>query len=141
MASKSILIIDDDQNLRKSMALILQRAGYRVDTAGTSVEALTDLEKAQYDLAILDMMMPDEGTILMPRLHRLYPGLPILILSAQLTPEVPLENIRFGKTARLVKPVTPETLLQNVKTILATPSGSKSNHPKRINGERNGIYF
>ncbi len=116
------------------MALILRRAGYRVETAGVSAEALTDLESGHYDLAILDMMMPDDGTILLPRLIRLYPHLPILILSAQLTPEVLLGTIHSGKYVRLVKPVTPETLLENVKAILATPFCSDINHSISLNG-------
>jgi DNA-binding response OmpR family regulator len=135
MASESILIIDDDRNLRQSMALVLRRAGYRVDMAGTVGEAMADLKYGHYDLAILDMMMPDDGTILLPRLHRLYPHLPILILSSQLTPEVPFVSLHSGKYARLIKPVTPEALLENVKAILTATPFSKINHSVSINGE------
>jgi DNA-binding response OmpR family regulator len=135
MASESILIIDDDRNLRQSMALILRRAGFKVDMAGTAGEALADLKYGHYDLAILDMMMPDDGTILLPRLHRLYPRLPILILSSQLTPETPFASLHSGKYERLVKPVTPEALLEKVKAILSATPLSEVNHSVSINGE------
>src|SRR5512143_3675998 len=83
MPLKTILIIDDDRNLRQSMALILRRAGYSVDTAGSAAEALRTLDASEYDLAVLDMMMPDEDSILLPKLVELHPCLSILVLSAQ----------------------------------------------------------
>ena len=135
MASESILIIDDDRNLRQSMALILRRAGYGVDMAGTAGEALKDLKYGRYELAILDMIMPDDGTILLPRLHRLYPRLPILLLSSQLTPETPFISLHSRKYARLIKPITPEALLENVKAILSATPLSEIHHSVSINGE------
>lgn len=120
MAPKTILIIDDDRNLRQSMALILRRAEYMVDTAGSATEALSDLEEAKYDLTICDMMMPDDSSILLPRILTLYPCLSILVLTIQKSPETELEEQHKGKHFRLVKPVTPETLLERVKSILET---------------------
>src|SRR5512141_1635916 len=91
MPSKSILIVDDDRNLRQSMALVLRRGDYHVDTAGSASEALAFLDTGQYDLTIVDMMMPDDGSIFLPRLLATYPCLPILILTPQISPETPLE--------------------------------------------------
>ncbi len=133
MTLKSILIVDDDRNLRQSMALILRRANYEVDTAADGAEALTDLEAKKYDLAILDIMMPDEGSILLPKVLRLYPRLPVLILSAQAGPENSHEAKHRGKHARLVKPVTPEILLENVKKILEPPPSS---NPAQLDGRK-----
>jgi DNA-binding response OmpR family regulator len=134
MSSKSILIVDDDRNLRQSMALILRRANYRVDTAGTATDALSDLKNGQYDLTILDMMMPDDGSILLPKLLSLYPSLAILILSAQISAETSLETKHLGEHSRLVKPVTPETLLERVKAILDKPACAGGGHATNITG-------
>jgi DNA-binding response OmpR family regulator len=120
MPLKTILIVDDDRNLRQSMALILRRDDYQVDTAGSAAEALSNLERAKYDLAICDMMMPDDSSILLPRILTLYPCLPILVLTVQKSPETELEGQHKGRHVRLVKPVTPETLLEWVKSILET---------------------
>ncbi len=97
MSPKTILIVDDDRNLRQSMALILRRSNYEVDTTGSAAEALANLETSQYDLAILDMMMPDDGSILLPRLMDLYPCLPVLILTAQVSPETAMEPPTGGR--------------------------------------------
>jgi DNA-binding response OmpR family regulator len=118
MSLKSILIVDIDRNLRYSMALILRRAGYRVALAGSAAEALENLKTAEYDLTILDMLMPDDGAILLPKLLHLYPGLAILVLTTQMSSETSLEIGHLGKHSRLTKPVTPETLLERVRTSL-----------------------
>jgi DNA-binding response OmpR family regulator len=130
MSPKSILIVDDDRNLRHSMALILMRAGYEVETAGGAADVLADLQGGNYDLTILDMMMPDGGSILLPKLLQLYPSLAILVLTAQVSPETPLETGHLGEHARLIKPVTPETLLAQVKAILHEPPCSGIEHPQ-----------
>ena len=121
MTPKTILIVDDDRNLRQSMALVLRRAGYQVETAGGAVEALTDLKTGNYDLTIVDMMMPDDGSILLPKLLHSYPSLPILVLTAQASAETPLESMHLAEHSRLTKPVTPETLMERVKAILHEP--------------------
>ena len=118
MSLKSILIVDTDRNLRYSMALILRRAGYRVAMAGSAAEALENLKTGKYDLTILDMLMPDDGSILLPKLLYLYPGLAILALTAQASSETTLETCQLGKHSHLTKPVTPETLLERVKASL-----------------------
>ena len=118
MSLKSILIIDTDRNLRYSMTLILRRAGYRVDMASSAAEALENLKTVKYDLTILDMLMPDDGSILLPKLIYLYPGLAILVLTTQLSSETSLETSHLGKPSHLTKPVTPETLLERVKASL-----------------------
>lgn len=124
MIPKTILIIDDDRNVRQSMALVLRRANYQVDTAGTAAEALAALEAHPYDLSIVDIMMPDEGSIFLPRLLDLYPDLSILVLTTQTSPTTPGESAHPGLHFRLTKPVTPEALLKRVKTILGRKSAS-----------------
>ncbi len=128
MSPKSILIVDVDRNLRHSFALILQRAGFKVETAGGAAEAMTYLKTGKYDLAILDMMVPDNGGILLPRLLRLYPHLSVIILTGQVSPETPFETAHLAEHARLVKPVTPEALLERVHSSLHEPSWEIRNH-------------
>ena len=118
MLSKSIMVVDDDPNLRRSLALILQRAGYRVVTASRAYDALDHLRTNIFDLVILDIMMPDNGLTLLPKIHSLYPRLPILILTAQPSAETTAELEYLGVHSHLVKPVTPERILEYVETML-----------------------
>ncbi len=131
MALKSLLIIDDDRNLRQSMALVLRRADYQVDTAGTAAEAVAALEATQYDLVILDSLMPDDDSIFLPRLLSLYPDLSVLVLTTQTTRQTSSETEHPGVHFRMTKPVTPEALLKRVKTILKKgAAGSTAGHKR-----------
>ena len=121
---KSVLVVDDDENLRRSLALILERAGYLVKTVGRACEALESLASANYDLVILDVVMIDNRMTLLPAVLRLYPHLPILVFTADWSPETASEIDKLGIRAHLVKPVTPNCLLENVELILiGNPKG------------------
>ena len=121
MSSKhAILIIDDDPNLCRTLALILTRAGYRVTTATHAYEALQYLQADAYDLVFLDLKMPDiDGLTLLPEIHRCYPEMPVLILTAYATPESTVEAIRRGARDYLSKPIDPGHILACVYAILA----------------------
>ena len=122
----SILIIDDEPNLRRSLGLILQRAGYIITTASTAAEAIHLLQAGAYDLGFLDIKLPDQNGIqLLPRLRELYPEMPILILTAHATLDTAIEAVRLGARDYLLKPIDPENILRRVDDIL------KEAKPKR----------
>src|SRR5512136_527923 len=124
--SHSILIIDDEPNLRRSLGLILQRAGYAVTTASDAAEALHVLQVGAYDLTFLDIKLPDQNGIqLLPQLRELYPEMPILILTAHATLDTAIGAVRLGARDYLLKPIDPETIINRVETIL------KAEKPRR----------
>ena len=115
----SILIIDDEPNLRRSLGLILQRAGYSITTAGTATEALHLLQAGAYDLTFLDIKLPDQNGIeLLPQLRELYPDMPILILTAHATLDTAIGAVRLGARDYLLKPIDPESILTRVDSVL-----------------------
>ncbi len=132
MTLKTILIVDADLNVRLSMALVLRRANYQVDTAGTAAEALAALDSHPYDLSIVDSMMPDDGSIFLPRLLELYPNLSILVLTTQTSPATRYESAHPGLHYRLTKPVTPEALLKRVKSILEKKTDSSRHWSEKM---------
>lgn len=118
--SHSILIVDDEPNLRRSLGLILQRAGYIVTTAANAAEALQVLQAGAYDLAFLDIKLPDQNGIqLLPQLRQLYPEMPILILTAHATLDSAIGAVRMGARDYLLKPIDPDNILSRVGEILA----------------------
>src|SRR5512136_1903521 len=124
--SHSILIIDDEPNLRRSLGLILQRAGYAVTTASDAAEALDVLQAGAYDLTFLDIKLPDQNGIqLLPQLRELYPEMPIVILTAHATLDTAIGAVRLGARDYLLKPIDPENILSRVDDIL------KEAKPKR----------
>jgi DNA-binding response OmpR family regulator len=118
-STKTILVIDDEANLRRSLALLLQRAGYLVTTAANAQEAEQLLQAGAYDLAFLDIKLPDRnGMALLPEMRRTYPDMPVLILTANATLDSAIEAVRQGARDYLLKPIDPENILARVREVL-----------------------
>ena len=115
---KSVLVIDEDGNLRRSLALVLEHAGYQAVTVGRACEALELLRTSHFHLIILDISTPENRLTLLPTVLCLYPSLPVLVFTAQWSPETVLEIEKLGVQAHLEKPVTPDSLLERVNAIL-----------------------
>ncbi|MBN1122473.1 MAG: response regulator [Anaerolineae bacterium] len=117
-----ILVIDDDPNLLLLLTKMLARIGAKTTTAETGVEGLDLLDKVNYDLLILDLMLPDvDGYEILRRLREetRYDKLPILILSARADPDAISRGLGLGADGYLTKPYLPNTLTSRVRTLLA----------------------
>jgi DNA-binding NtrC family response regulator len=77
---KSILVVDEDQNLGRSLTLVLKRAGYQVATVSQAFEALEALRTGNYDLIILDIAAAENWLTLLPEVLCQYPRLLVLVL-------------------------------------------------------------
>jgi DNA-binding NtrC family response regulator len=116
----TILAIDDEPLLLRSLALILQRASYRVITAGCAREARQCLQAGGYDLVFLDMKMPGaDGLTLLGEIRAQQPDMPVLILTAQAALESAREAMQKGARDYLVKPIAPDAILARVRKVLA----------------------
>lgn len=121
MAGETILIIDDEVNLRVTLAAILQRAGYTVTAVGHPTQALQSLTAGPFDLVFLDLQLPDmDGLTLLGELRRLYPEMPVLILTAHATLKSSIEAVRLGARDYLLKPLDPPQILSRVQEMLET---------------------
>jgi DNA-binding response OmpR family regulator len=115
----SILIIDDEPKLRRSLGLIMESAGYQVITAANGREAIQCLQTCSVSLAFLDLMLPDQpGMDLLAAIREFDPDLPVLILTAHATLETAMDAVRKGARDYLLKPVRPAALLDRVREIL-----------------------
>jgi DNA-binding response OmpR family regulator len=117
---KTILIVDDDDHLRLSLSLILQKEHYRVDAVANGEAALDCLKSHDYDLMFLDLNMPGiSGIDLLAKIHRQAPHMPVLILTAYAALESSIQAVRLGARDYLIKPVEPALILTRVAEILA----------------------
>jgi two-component system response regulator HydG len=122
MGCRSILVVDDDDNVRSTLAAILSQAGYRVITAGYICDAIESLVANRIDLVLLDMKMPDmEGQALLAQLHLVYPKLPVMVLTGYPSMGFVDGAQRFGTRGYFLKPVDPLLLLKCVNEILSEP--------------------
>jgi DNA-binding response OmpR family regulator len=116
----TILIVDDDNRLRLSLSLVLQKEHYRVETAANGKAALDCLRSSAYDLMFLDLNMPEmNGIDLLVEVHNQYPHMPVLILTAHAALESAIQAVRLGARDYLIKPVEPKLILTRVAEILA----------------------
>ncbi|HET9905789.1 MAG TPA: response regulator transcription factor [Anaerolineales bacterium] len=119
-SQKTILIVDDEDPLRLSLSLILQKAEYLVETATNAEEALDHLRLREFDLMFLDLNMPGmSGIDLLAEVHRYYPHMPVLILTAHAALESAIQAVRLGARDYLIKPVEPVLILIRVAEIFA----------------------
>ena len=124
---KSILIIDDEMQLRRSLSLILSHSDYQVACAATAREGLQLLQAGSYDLLFLDVKLPDgNGINLLPSILQIAPSMPVLILTAHADPTTATDVARLGAWAYLLKPIDPEDILARVADALST---GKDKHP------------
>ncbi len=124
--SGTILIIDDEVNLRSSLSYILQRVGYQVKTASGAQEALHHLVSQQFDLVFLDLQMPGmDGMQLLPEIQLINPHLPVIILTANANLETAIQTMRRGARGYLMKPFDPEQILARADEVLREEQQSK----------------
>lgn len=103
-----VLVIDDEKNIRVTLAACLEGLGAQVTVVGTGDAALEALRRQAFDLAFLDLRLKEmSGLDLLPRLLALNPQLPIVVITAYATIQTAVEAIKRGARDYLPKPFTP----------------------------------
>jgi two-component system NtrC family response regulator len=111
MKAPKILVVDDEEHLRRVLQVQLQQIGYHVETAPNGAEALGMLERDQFVLMLVDMRMPAmSGLDLLKRVRADYPEVIVIILTAYGTIETAVEAMRAGAYDYIAKPVHPDEL-------------------------------
>ena len=111
-----VLVIDDEPNIRDTLALCIQSAGARADKVGSSAAAVEALRLAPYDLAFCDLRLGSEsGLDLIPRLLSERPGLDVVVITAFATFDTAVEAIRRGARDYLPKPFTPTQIRHHLE--------------------------
>jgi two-component system phosphate regulon response regulator OmpR len=124
-----ILIVDDDTRIRTLLTEYLYRHGYRVNSAATAEEARRKIDGLEFDLLVLDVMMPGENGVSLARgMRENKRDIPILMLTARSETEQRIEGLEAGADDYLSKPFDPRELLLRVGNIVRR--GSPSVHPK-----------
>ncbi len=114
-----ILVIEDDPNLLRTLALLLGHAGYSVTAAASMQEGLLYLKQVDFDLIVLDAGHPEvERSILLPYIRKFWLSKPVVILTAQALPEPAVEPWQTPASCFLPKPVDPECILAQVRALL-----------------------
>ena len=113
-----ILVVDDDQRLRELLSRYLTEQGFRVTTAPDAAAARAKLAALDFDLLILDIMMPGESGLDMTHSLRQASQVPILLLTAMGEAEDRIEGLKRGADDYLAKPFEPRELVLRLQAIL-----------------------
>src|SRR5579863_7578075 len=113
-----LLVVDDDRRIRVLLSRFLVGEGYRVTTAESSREARAKLEGLNFDLLILDVMMPGENGFDLASAIRSGSAVPILMLTARDEKESRIKGLEIGADDYLAKPFEPRELSLRVASIL-----------------------
>lgn len=112
----SILIVEDDANIRETLNTILQQKGYNTDTAKNGKEAIQKSKAKFFNLALLDIKLPDiEGTKLLTMIHENTPKMVKIMVTGYPSLENAVESLNLGANAYVIKPVKPDKLLALVE--------------------------
>src|SRR5437870_115897 len=108
----TVLIIDDEEEIRESIELLLNSEGMSTDTAGTGEEGLKKIEENLYDLVLLDLMLPGKsGMEVQKDIKRIDPTLPVVIITAIGALETAVTAIKDGSFDYVTKPWNNEKLI------------------------------
>ncbi len=108
-----VLIIDDEENIRKTTAVVLEGMGHEAVGADSSSAALKQLDKSHFDVAFLDLKLDGESGIeLLPNLLKSNPQLDVVVFTAYASIETAVEAMRRGAADYIAKPFTPDQIRQ-----------------------------
>ncbi|MEW6490423.1 MAG: response regulator [Thermodesulfobacteriota bacterium] len=115
----SVLVVDDDRDLRENVEEILARAGFEVAAVGGAQEAFALLEHRRFDVVLLDLMMPGMGGMeALPLIRRRAPRTQVVMVTAFATVQSAVEAMRLGAEDYLVKPFRVDELTVAVRRCL-----------------------
>jgi len=111
---ESILIVDDDESTSRTLSFIFRERGYETKTAGTGREALEKTHRRFFNVALLDIKLPDiDGVKLLAPLKKIHPDMVVVMITAYASLETAMQALNEGASAYITKPL-------NVDAVLAT---------------------
>lgn len=128
-----ILIIDDDENIRKVLTTILEDEGYTVESVDTAKKAIERTRKKFYNLALIDIRLPDmEGIELLTRMKDATPKMRKIIITGYPTLQNAIEAVNRGANAYILKPFDMVKVLQTIKEELRKQQKEKKYSQEKV---------
>jgi two-component system response regulator AtoC len=128
-----ILIIDDDENIRKVLATILEEEGYIVETAETGKMAIEKTGRKTYNLALVDIRLPDmEGIELLTRMRPTTPKMQKIIVTGFPTMQNAVGAVNRGADGYILKPFNVEKVLKIIEEQLKKQEDEKEYNQSKV---------
>jgi DNA-binding NtrC family response regulator len=118
--NKSVLVVDDEENLLVLLERILSKEGFAVKTASNAYQALDLVDQGSFDLAILDIkMFPVDGVVLLGEIKKRSPATHVVMITAYPTIDTRNECLKIGASTYLTKPID----IQELKSVVQNLAG------------------
>jgi DNA-binding NtrC family response regulator len=128
-----ILIIDDDENIRRVLETILTDEGYSVECAETANRGIEKSEDGFFNIALVDVRLPDmEGIELLPKLRSTKPKMRKIIVTGYPTLQNAISAVNNGANAYVMKPFDVEKILNTIKEQLLKQKEEKTNSEEGV---------
>ena len=125
MTAKRILLVDDEPNVVKSCARMLELEGFTVEGITSGAQAVDRYREQSFDLVLTDLKMPDvNGLDVLTAVREINPGAAVVIFTAYGTKESVVEALRLGAREFLEKPLDTKSLIATVRSILEQENGA-----------------
>lgn len=129
MKKATLLLVDDELMVRRLLGDALERANYRVELASSGAEAIERLLRPGIDLLLVDFRIGDmDGVQVMQAARKLWPQLPIVMLTAHGSLASAIAALRCGASDYLLKPINADTLRERIGAILSSYHQSRTRH-------------
>ncbi|MEW6103491.1 MAG: response regulator [bacterium] len=118
---KSILLVDDEEDLVETGKMFLEDAGYEVDTAKDGLEAMEKVYEKKYGLILLDITIPEMDGYQVCRMLKndpSYKDIPVVMLTAKTLKADKFRGMETGADEYLTKPYTPDELISAVRSFI-----------------------
>ena len=116
---ETVLVVDDEKTVRRSLLKCLSRNGYYCDEASNADEALDYLKNKSAELVILDIMMPGtSGSELLPQLKQSFPDTAVVMATAVVDPDTIVKCMKNGAQDYITKPFDVNQLINNIQLVL-----------------------
>jgi DNA-binding NtrC family response regulator len=128
-----ILVIDDDESIRKTITSILEEKGYTVDAAENGKEAIRKSKARFYNLALIDIRLPDmEGIKLLTAMRETVPKMVKIIVTGYPSLHNAVEAVNKGADAYVLKPFNVEKTLKIIEEQLEKQKGARKYSEQKI---------
>ena len=128
-----ILVVDDDESVRRTFAAILEESGYIVDTAESGREAIEKSNKNFYNVALVDIRLLDmEGTKLLAMMKETTPRMVKIVITGYPTLQNAVDAVNMGADAYVLKPPNINELLNTIKERLQKQEEEKSYSEEKV---------
>jgi DNA-binding NtrC family response regulator len=128
-----ILVVDDDESIRTVLTVVLEEKGYTVDTAGSGNEGIERTKTSFYNLALVDIRLPDmEGTQVLAKMNETAPEIRKIIITGYPSVQNAIDALNKGAHAYIMKPFDMDNVLRTIEEQLKKQEEEKKYGKEKV---------